>query len=59
MASKGTAVKVMTLWRLCTPFGRRSIVRGFFARGRESTYVTFVLENPDLQAAFIFAKEQS
>ena len=34
-------------------------MRGFFARGRESTYVTFVLENPDLQAAFIFAKEQS
>ena len=28
-------------------------------RGRESTCVTFVLENPDLQAAFIFAMEQS
>ena len=30
-----------------------------FVRGRESTWLTFVLENPDLQAAFMFAMEQS
>ena len=30
-----------------------------FVRGRESTCVTFVLENPEARTAFIFAMEQS
>ena len=30
-----------------------------FVRGRESTWLTFVLENPEVRRAFIFAMEQS
>ena len=30
-----------------------------FVRGRESTWLTFVLENPHYRTAFMFAMEQS